>query len=90
MIDREPQPEDGPDYHADHAYWESHSGYEPEKDIYTARVDPADPTAMNTVLWRLSVALGWADRGQGEVYLDPTHLLEEVENALFRLKGLEK
>jgi hypothetical protein len=24
FTDREPQPEDGPDYHADHAAWEEH------------------------------------------------------------------
>lgn len=24
MPDREPQPGDGPDFHADHAYWKAH------------------------------------------------------------------
>jgi hypothetical protein len=59
---------------------EENTGFE---DIYFVALESLDTDEWsNVILWRLAVAVGWAEVGQGEVDVVATELLEEVESRL--------
>lgn len=53
------------------------------ENIYNVKLESLDDDQWsNVILWRLAVAIGWAEVGQGEVDTVATELLEEVERRL--------
>lgn len=53
------------------------------EDIYFVTLESLDSDQWsNVILWRLAVAVGWAEVGQGEFDVVATELLEEVERRL--------
>lgn len=64
---------------------------EDSMDIYTASLADQQPEeAVNTIMWRLAVALGYASEGDGLVAIDPDEVLELAEDVIWRYKELEK
>jgi hypothetical protein len=52
-------------------------------DIYTTPLAEQPVEAhLNTVLWRLAVAAGLLERGQGDATVDPDELLAQLERRL--------
>jgi hypothetical protein len=52
--------------------------------------DTPQETWANSILWRLCLALGWVDPGDGVVNVDPEKVLQEAEAIIWRYGELLK
>ena len=65
--------------------------YTEEPNIYAAGLHEQDPDmALNTVFWRLAVALGYAEVGDSMTIASPDDILELAEDVIWRYKELSK